>query len=221
MLDAFSRATGIAAPIRKIGDANDPQYGSEPRRQGAASRGSGAVSYDAFTDVALRYMRQLRCTARHLTQIPADADDLVQDSYRLALQHYHELRNLAQCRAWLYRILRRQAATRYRRLRSGPAFAPRTDDVESAGDPTMPTVPGDPLEHVSLREIRDAIDALPSDLRLAVRLRDVEGFSYAEIARLTHCPTGTVRSRIARARAKLTIALRAHAEACGIRRSTP
>jgi RNA polymerase sigma-70 factor (ECF subfamily) len=220
MLDALIRANGIAAQIDEAGNATDRQHVPGPLLQDAASPSSGTVSYEVFTEVALRYIRQLQCAAQRLTQIPADADDLVQDSYRLALQHYHELRSLTHCRAWLYRILHRQAATRYRRQRSGPALVLIGDDVDIAGDATMPMALGDPSEHLSLREIRDAINALPAELRVAVMLRDIEGFSYAEIARFTHCPAGTVRSRIARARAKLMIALRTHAEECGIHRTT-
>ena len=81
---------------------------------------ASAVPYEEFAEVALSYLNPLYSTARRLTASPADADDLVQETYQLAFQHYRELRSLAHCRAWLYRILHRQAATRYRRERSGP-----------------------------------------------------------------------------------------------------
>jgi len=220
MLDAVIRASGRARYAKGAGNATDSHHVSGPLRQDDASPISGAVPYEVFTEVALRYLRQLQCAAQRLTHIPADADDLVQDSYQLALQHYRELRSLAQCRAWLFRILQRQAATRHRRQRSGPGLVLIGDDVDTAGDATMPRLIGDPSEHLSRREIRAAINALPAELRAAVTLRDIEGFSYAEIARLTHCPAGTVRSRIARARAKLMIALRAHADDYGIYRTT-
>ena len=69
---------------------------------------------------------------------------------------------------------------------------------------------------ISLQEIRRVIDSLPADLRVAVTLCDIEGFTYAEIADITDTPVGTVRSRIARARGKLMNKLRTHAEECGI-----
>ncbi|MGH3056371.1 MAG: sigma factor-like helix-turn-helix DNA-binding protein, partial [Gaiellaceae bacterium] len=72
----------------------------------------------------------------------------------------------------------------------------------------------------SLQEIRRIIDGLPSELRVAVTLCDIEGFTYAEIADITDTPVGTVRSRIARARSRLMNKLRTHAEECGIRRQT-
>ena len=149
------------------------------------------------------------------------ADDLVQETYQLAFQHYGELRSLAHCRAWLYRILHRQAVTRYRRQRSGPQLV-LIDGGADDGEPATPSpaFDSDVLEHISLQEIRRAIEALPSDLRVAVTLCDIEGFTYAEIADITDTPVGTVRSRIARARGKLMRKLQTHAEECGIRRKT-
>jgi len=71
--------------------------------------------------------------------------------------------------------------------------------ADDAGEAAAPaTFDGDLLEYISLQEVRAAIEALPSDLRTAVTLCDMEGFTYAEIADITGCPVGTVRSRIAR-----------------------
>jgi RNA polymerase sigma-70 factor (ECF subfamily) len=182
---------------------------------------SGTVSQEEFTEVALSYLNQLHSAAQRFTRNPADADDLVQETYRLALQHYRDLRSLAHCRAWLYRILHRQAVTQYRRQRSGPALVLIDGGADEDGEVTMlAAIDSDLLEHVSLQEVRDAIESLPPELRVAVTLCDIEGFSYAEIADIVGCPMGTVRSRIARARAKLMLKLRTHAEECGIRRKT-
>ena len=183
-----------------------------------ASMSADAVSYGEFSKVALSYLNQLCVAARRLTRNSADAEDVVQETYGLAFQHYRELRSLAHCRSWLYRILHRQAVTRYRREQSGPQLV-----LIDGGTPEVDEIPvaaageGEMLEHLSLQEVRAAIDGLPSDLRLAVTLCDIEGFTYAEIAHITECPVGTVRSRIARARARLIRKLRTHAEECGIR----
>ena len=180
---------------------------------------SQTVPYDEFSDVALSYLNQLYFAAQRLTGNSADADDIVQQTYELAFQHYGELRSLAHCRAWLYRILHRQAVTRYRRQSSGPQLVlidGGADDSEYAR--AQAPFDGDQLEQISLQEIRGAIESLPSDLRVAVTLCDIEGFTYAEIADITETPVGTVRSRIARARAKLMRKLQTHAEECGIRR---
>jgi RNA polymerase sigma-70 factor (ECF subfamily) len=191
------------------------------RRNREVVMSSPTVAYDEFADVALSYLNQLYFAAQRLTGNSADADDIVQQTYELAFQHYGELRCLAHCRAWLYRILHRQAVTRYRRQSSGPQLVLVDGGIDD-GEYARPQTPfdGDLLEHISLQEVRSAIEALPSDLRLAVTLCDIEGFTYAEIADITDTPVGTVRSRIARARAKLMRKLRTHAEECGIRRKT-
>jgi RNA polymerase sigma-70 factor, ECF subfamily len=178
---------------------------------------SDALPCEEFAEVALSYLNQLYVAARRLTGNSADADDIVQETYELAFQHYGELRSLAHCRPWLYRILHRQVVTRYRRQRSGPQLVL----IEGGGDDGELAAPHAPfdselLEHVSLQEVRNAIEALPADLRVAVTLCDIEGFTYAEIADITDTPVGTVRSRIARARAKLMRKLQNHAEECGI-----
>jgi len=175
---------------------------------------TSAVPYEDFSEVALSYMNQLYGAAKRLTRRSADADDLLQETYRLAFEHYRELHNLAHCRAWLYRILRRQAVSQYRRNRSGPDLVLVHGDADAATIPTP--LPDEAIEQLSLQEIRRAIDALPEELRLAVTLCDIEGFRYEEIANITDAPLGTVRSRIARARAKLMMQLQGHAEACGI-----
>ena len=178
---------------------------------------SDTLPYEEFAEVALSYLNQLYVAARRLAGNPADADDLIQETYQLAFQHYNELRSVAHCRAWLYRILHRQAVTRYRRQRSGPQLV-LIDGGGDDGELAAPHAPfdGDLLEHISLQEVRNAIEALPADLRVAVTLCDIEGFTYAEIADITDTPVGTVRSRIARARAKLMRKLQTHAEECGI-----
>lgn len=179
------------------------------------------VPYSEFTEVALSYLNQLYFAAQRLTGNSADADDLVQETYELAFQHYGELRSVAHCRPWLYRILHRQAVTRYRRQHSGPQLVlidGGADDSDYAK--SQSPLDGDVLEEISRQEIRSAIEALPSDQRIAVTLCDIEGFTYAEIADITETPVGTVRSRIARARGRLMRKLQTHAEECGIRRKT-
>ncbi len=180
---------------------------------------STPVPYDEFAEVALSYLNQLYFAAQRLTGNSADADDLVQETYELAFQHYGELRSVAHCRAWLYRILHRQAVTRYRRQHSGPQLV-LVDGGADEYERPQTALDGDIVEQISLQEIRRAIDTLPSDLRIAVTLCDIEGFTYAEIADITESPVGTVRSRIARARAKLMRKLQTHAEECGLRRQT-
>ena len=201
-------------------DSIEPQRVAEGRSREAIMN-SNVVPYGEFTEVALSYLNQLYSAAQRLTRNSADADDLVQETYELAFQHCGELRSLAHCRAWLYRILHRQAVTRYRRQHSGPQLVLIDGGAnDSEYEKPQTAFDSDALEQISLQEIRSAIESLPPDLRIAVTLCDIEGFTYAEIADITETPVGTVRSRIARARAKLMRKLQTHAEDCGIRRKT-
>src|SRR5574340_126036 len=116
-----------------------------------ASLSEDAVPHEAFTEIALSYFRELYRSAQRLTRNATDADDLVQDTYQLALLHYRELRSLAHCRPWLYRIMRRRAVTQYRRQRSGVTVGLTSDGVAEAGETfASPTGDDDLLEHVSL-----------------------------------------------------------------------
>ena len=197
----------------------DPDPSGSRNREGVMN--SSTVRYGEFSEATLSYLNPLYSAAYRLTGNAADADDLVQETYELAFRHYAELRRLAHCRAWLYRILHRQAVTRYRRQRSGPPLV-LIDSGSDDADYLQSQSPVDDnlIDKLSLQEIRDAIEALPSELRIAVTLCDIEEFTYAEIADITDCPVGTVRSRIARARARLMRTLQTHAEECGIRRKT-
>ena len=183
---------------------------------GGASMNS--APYEEFAAAALSHFHHLYFAARRFVRNATDADDLVQETYHLAFQHYRELRSLAHCGAWLQRILYRQAMTRHRRERCGPVLVLMDAGAEDDSKVAAPARDCDLVERISWQEVRRAIDALPPDLRVAVTLRDLEGFSYAQIATVTNCALGTVRSRIARARARLATKLRVHADECGIRR---
>lgn len=168
------------------------------------------VSREQFAEVAIACFQQLRRAAYRLAGNAADADDLVQETYRLAFQHCRELRRLDHCGAWLRRILKRQAVSRLRRQLAGPRLTLLDEDQRYA------SCPGDMTSQIALREVYGAIQALPPDLRSALTLSEINGFRYAEIAAMTACPIGTVRSRIARARERLMASLRPHAEECGL-----
>jgi len=188
-----------------------PRVVSDDTRQPSPA----TVAQADFAAMALGNFRSLRAVALRLTRNPSDADDLLQETYQLAFQSYRELRNLTHGKAWLMRILHRRAITRHRREQSAPLLL-SGDLSETESPETAALCSGDEelSHHVALQEIRAAIAALPTDLRMAVTLCDIEGFSYAEIARLTN---STVRSRIARARGRLMKRLRSQAEAWGIR----
>jgi len=165
----------------------------------------------AFEAEALASIDSLYRTALRLTRVPADADDLVQDTYLKAFRAADTFEPGTNLRAWLFTILHNTARNRARdRARS--AVVVDSDAVDQAADAvgsgSAIATPAPNPEALLLREtltpeLQDAIDALPEAFREAVWLRDVEEFSYAEIAEMLNIPVGTVMSRISRGRRML------------------
>lgn len=170
---------------------------------------------DAFASLALPWRRQLYAMALRMTGNPADAEDLVQETYAKALAGFSGFREGTNIRAWLARIeVNAFLSTRRRPIAEIPSdwvddaapdrcYAAMTGLAQSAEDAALSRMP-DPA-------VRDALHALPPQLRAAVYLADAEGFKYAEIAEITHVPLGTVMSRIHRARRRLRAQLAASA----------
>ena len=146
-------------------------------------------------------MDALYRTACRLSRGPAEAEDLVQETYLEGFRGYASLREPERCRAWLFRILHNLWSERTAReaARAG-ALAP----LGAGAD-------GDLEQEVSQRgysdEVERALDTLPEEFRTAVLLVTVEELSYAEVAEVMGCPIGTVRSRVARGRSLLATAL--------------
>ena len=145
-------------------------------------------------------------TALRLTRVPADAEDLVQETYLKAFRAAHQFEPGTNLRAWLFTILHNTARNRVRdRAREAVAVdsetVERAMDMVAVRDDAGPETPESLLLRQTLApELQAAIDALPDTFRQAVWLRDVEEFSYAEIARMLEIPIGTVMSRISRGR---------------------
>src|SRR5262245_5458655 len=164
----------------------------------------------AFEAEALASLDSLYRTALRLTRNTADAEDLVQDTYLKAFRAADRFEPGTNLKAWLFTILHNTARNRLRdRARAAVTFD--SEVVERAADaPPDPTGGGAPEtpETLLLRDTLDpdlqaAVDALPDAFRETVWLRDVEEFSYAEIAAMLDIPIGTVMSRISRARRML------------------
>src|SRR5581483_486963 len=161
----------------------------------------------AFEAEALASLDSLYRTALRLTRDPADADDLVQDTYLKAFRAVDRFAPGTNLRAWLFTILHNTARNRARD-RARDAVNVDSDLVERSAD-THGVAAGtgafETPETLLLRdalapELQEAIDELPAAFRQAVWLRDVEEFSYAEIAGMLEIPIGTVMSRISRGR---------------------
>jgi RNA polymerase sigma-70 factor (ECF subfamily) len=171
---------------------------------------------DAFEAEALAAIDSLYRTALRLTRDPADAEDLVQDTYLKAFRAADTFQPGTNLRAWLFTILHNSARNRARD-RARDTVTVDSETVERAADVPAgaggPSPAGDTPESLLLRETLDpdlqaAVDALPDVFREAVWLRDVEEFTYAEIAAMLQVPAGTVMSRISRGRQMLYQALR-------------
>jgi RNA polymerase sigma-70 factor, ECF subfamily len=164
---------------------------------------------------ALAYADMLHNLARYLSGNDADADDLVQETYARALQAAGQFAPGTNLKAWLFRILRNTFVSRYRRERNNPvvggfdttatAVAVAAEEQWFRDDAEL-----DRLRRVVATEIEAALMTLSEDAR-AVILLDLEGLTEGEVAEVIGCPVGTVKSRLARARAALRLRLKDYA----------
>jgi RNA polymerase sigma-70 factor (ECF subfamily) len=175
---------------------------------GVATGGQPAPGETAdFEREALASLDSLYRTALRLSRNRADAEDLVQDTYLKAFRAADRFEPGTNLRAWLFTILHNTAKNRVRD-RARDRVESDSEAVDRAADTPPPASLGpgaDTPETLLLRDtlapdLQAAIDALPEAFREAVWLRDVEEFSYAEIATMLDVPMGTVMSRISRGR---------------------
>lgn len=179
---------------------------------GDSARGP-ADSVPSFEAEALACLDSLYRTALRLTRSPADAEDLVQETYLKAFRAADQFEQGTNLRAWLFTILHNAARNRVRD-RARDTVSVDSEAVERAAEGADGRPGVDTPEALLLRETLDpdlqaAVEALPDVFRQAVWLRDVEEFSYAEIAEMLAVPVGTVMSRISRGRRMLFEALTA------------
>jgi RNA polymerase sigma-70 factor (ECF subfamily) len=167
----------------------------------------------AFEEVFAEQLDSLFRTALRLCRgNGADAEDLLQDTALRAFTSFHQLRDPSAARAWLFTILSR---THLNRVRSAGrrAEASSTDLDESAFEAALMEwsplrSPAEEVEHRQLGEqLTHALDQLPAELRSAVWLVDVEGFTQREAAGMQDVPEGTISSRLFRGRQQLRVAL--------------
>jgi RNA polymerase sigma-70 factor (ECF subfamily) len=154
-----------------------------------------------FEADALGHLNALYRTALRLTRHPADAEDLVQDTFVKAFRFADQFEQGTNLKAWLFAILHNTYRNR-RRAAARDTVEVDSDLVEAAMAP--PDQGGTP-EEILMRsavdaDLQAALDSLPEPFHHAVWLRDVEEFSYLEMAKMLEVPVGTVMSRISRGR---------------------
>lgn len=158
-----------------------------------------------FSQMALAHLDALYGYAMTLTRDATEAQDLVQETYLRATGAANQPDPDSNLKAWLFVIMRNAWLNQLRHNQSGPRFVDLETSEQAEDTRGNPHVVY--LRKLEREQVRAAIEKLPDAYREIVVLRDLEGFTYQEIAMVLDCPAGTVMSRLGRARAKLREAL--------------
>ncbi len=215
------QATGSQATGNEI---SGDEEGTErsPQEEDATARAA------RFERDALQYLDQLYSAALRMTRNPADAEDLVQETFAKAFAAFHQYRPGTNLKAWLYRILTNTFINSYRKKQREPQQS-QTEDVEdwqiaraeSHTSRGLRSAEAEALDRLPDSDVKRALAQLPEDRRMVVYYADVEGFPYKEIAEIMGTPIGTVMSRLHRGRRQLRELLADYAAQRGLVSQAP
>ncbi|SDZ08509.1 RNA polymerase, sigma subunit, ECF family [Herbiconiux ginsengi] len=161
-----------------------------------------------FEEQAIPFLDQLYGAALRMTRNPSDAQDLVQETFVKAFAAFAQFEQGTNLKAWLYRILTNTFINTYRKKQRDP-YQGSTSDMEdwqlgtaesATASLSSRSAEAEAIDHLPDSDVKEALQSIPEDFRLAVYLADVEGFSYQEIADIMKTPVGTVMSRLHRGR---------------------